>query len=239
MIHYVLAGSTDLDSHCGSLVYVDSFVAATPYYISRASPYYTTCKVHFSRSLSGKIKLTITGSSVDSDVCKVNVFDSLNIVSETGGNLNYYSSFTRSVTSDNSGQLYLHVQGAGCDRYGLSFSVQKVFSADCFEYTCDDGQCVTSYAACDGVDDCADGSDEDGCGFIWTTGGKPASLSVSSSSFASSLSLACFIVVVESPWFGLLSSSLQERRWSLKVGGEWLTGAQLKRQALLDVDQRC
>lgn len=189
MILYVLAGSTDLDSHCGSLVYVDSFVAATPYYISRASPYYTTCKVHFSRSLSGKIKLTITGSSVDSDVCKVNVFDSLNIVSKTGGNLNYYSSFTRSVTSDNSGQLYLHVQGAGCDRYGLSFSVQKVFSADCFEYTCDDGQCVTSYAACDGVDDCADGSDEDGCGFIWTTG---AYAGISIGVFF----LICFVAVV-------------------------------------------
>lgn len=188
MIHYALAGSTDLDSHCGSLVYVDSFVA-TPYYISRASPYYTTCQVHFSRILSGKIKLTITGSRVDSDVCQVNVFDSLNIVSKTGGNLNYYSSFTRSVTSDNSGQLYLHVQGAGCDRYGLSFSVKKMFSADCFGYTCDDGQCATFYAACDGVDDCTDGSDEDGCGFIWTTG---AYAGISIGVFF----LICFVAVV-------------------------------------------
>ncbi len=40
-----------------------------------------------------------------------------------------------------------------------------LFVGDFNEYECDDGQCVfDSDPECDGVDDCRDGSDEDGCG---------------------------------------------------------------------------
>ena len=34
-----------------------------------------------------------------------------------------------------------------------------------YEYECDDGECVFgSSSGCDGVTECGDGSDEDGCG---------------------------------------------------------------------------
>lgn len=42
-----------------------------------------------------------------------------------------------------------------------------MFAAACdgsSEFTCDDRQCVGSYDVCDDESDCADGSDENGCG---------------------------------------------------------------------------
>ena len=44
-------------------------------------------------------------------------------------------------------------------------SFHHVVGCEFFQYQCDNGQCISSsFATCDGTQDCSDGSDEEGCG---------------------------------------------------------------------------
>ena len=42
----------------------------------------------------------------------------------------------------------------------FEFSIDDCYS---YQYECDSGQCIGSSLACDGSEDCYDGSDEEGC----------------------------------------------------------------------------
>lgn len=161
-----------LDSNCGSHIYVSSY--GSIYTIGDGSNLNNDCVVHFDRSTYGKISLTITGNSLSSLSCQVNVKDGTNSYSLTGGNINSIFSFTRTVTSDNMGSLYVHVQGTNCNLYGLLFSLSQVSS--CTDFTCDNGRCVNSYDVCDNWDDCGDNSDEHNC----LTAGPIAGIAVGS-----------------------------------------------------------
>ena len=47
-----------------------------------------------------------------------------------------------------------------CAPFSLPFAIE----CDSSQFTCDNGQCILAYWKCDGIIDCADGSDESSCG---------------------------------------------------------------------------
>ena len=155
---------TDLDDYCGRTVWA-STSTHTLYKIRDSNRFNSSCRVDF-RSISRRVHVTIAGASLDTSRCRINVFGSSDLRSLTGGDVQSYGNFIRTVTSDDSGILYLHVEGSGCGSFGLTFTL----FTSCLDtdFTCDSGQCVWSGDVCDGFDDCDDGSDEDGC--FWDLG---------------------------------------------------------------------
>lgn len=185
-----------LDDHCSETVDVDSY--STSYYdISSRSQYNSLCRVDFDGLYYGKIKLTITGSSLDSSKCQVSV--------GSGNNIERLAYFSQTTTSDNTGYLTLFVQGSECDTFDLVFTVHRVISPNyCTGFTCVSGECVLESDVCDDFDDCSDGSDEFGC-FYWSTGGY-AGVAIGSIVFVliiAAISTALYrrnrVVVVRSP----------------------------------------
>ena len=45
----------------------------------------------------------------------------------------------------------------------IGFSTNNPVTCPPFSYFCDNGQCVSEYSVCDGIEDCYDDSDEIGC----------------------------------------------------------------------------
>ncbi|KAK7496486.1 hypothetical protein BaRGS_00012138 [Batillaria attramentaria] len=108
-----------IDDNCGQHVYIS--YDRTFYIRDNLS---TDCKVHFDRYSTGKTILTITGSNLDCSTCHVNVNGGSDLISKTGGSICSSGYFSRTVKSDNLGELYLHVRGQ-CQYAGLTFTVKE------------------------------------------------------------------------------------------------------------------
>lgn len=157
-----------MDEECGNEVYVTD---TTTYTVSGSLN--DGCVVHFNRQDYGQISLTISGSSLDSLSCQVDVKDGSDVYSKTGGNINSLYYFTRTVNSDSMGSLYLHLGGSSCNQNLLTFTLKLLSScSDRSQFTCDNGNCVGDYDVCDSWDDCGDNSDESAC--FWTSGTEAA-----------------------------------------------------------------